>query len=70
MYLVVATLMKWYFVVFLRAINLVSRHKEFRADELACLIAGRQPLIDGLRSIHGAASVANLLEHRTCFHAQ
>jgi Zn-dependent protease with chaperone function len=55
MYLVVATLMKWYFVVFLRAINLVSRQKEYRADELACLIAGRQPLIDGLRAIHGAA---------------
>ena len=55
MYLVVATLMKWYFVVFLRAINLVSRKKEYRADELACLIAGRQPLIDGLRAIHGAA---------------
>jgi len=52
---VVATLMKWYFVVFLRAINLVSRQKEYRADELACLIAGRQPLIDGLRAIHGAA---------------
>jgi hypothetical protein len=55
MYLVVGTLMKWYFVVFLRAINLVSRQKEYRADELACLIAGRQPLIDGLRAIHGAA---------------
>jgi heat shock protein HtpX len=55
MYLVVATLMKGYFVVFLRAINLVSRQKEYRADELACLIAGRQPLIDGLRAIHGAA---------------
>lgn len=55
MYLLVATLMKWYFVVFLRAINLVSRKKEYRADELACLIAGRQPLIDGLRAIHGAA---------------
>jgi Zn-dependent protease with chaperone function len=54
MYLVVATLMKWYFVVFLRAINLVSRQKEYRADELACLIAGRQPLVDGLRAIHGA----------------
>jgi heat shock protein HtpX len=54
MYLVVATLMKWYFVVFLRAINLASRKKEYRADELACLIAGRQPLIDGLRAIHGA----------------
>jgi Zn-dependent protease with chaperone function len=55
MYLVVATLMKWYFIVFLRAINLVSRQKEFRADELACVIAGRQPLIDGLRAIHGAS---------------
>ena len=55
MYLVVATLMKWYFVVFLRAINLVSRKKEYRADELACLIAGRQPLVDGLRAIHGVA---------------
>jgi heat shock protein HtpX len=55
MYMAVATLMKWYFVVFLRAINLVSRQKEYRADELACLVAGRQPLIDGLRAIHGAA---------------
>lgn len=55
MNLAVATLMKWYFVVFLRAIQLVSRRKEYRADELACLIAGRQPLIDGLRAIHGAA---------------
>lgn len=54
MYLVVATLMKWYFKIFLRAINLASRQKELRADELACLIAGRQPLIDGLRAIHGA----------------
>jgi heat shock protein HtpX len=55
MYLVVTTLMKWYFIVFLRAIKLVSRQQEYRADELACLIAGRQPLIDGLRAIHGAA---------------
>ncbi len=55
MYLVVATLMKWYFMVFLRAINLASRKRELRADELACLIAGRQPLIEGLRTIHGAS---------------
>jgi len=54
MYTVVATLMKWYFQLFLRAINLASRQREYRADELACLIAGRQPLIDGLRAIHGA----------------
>ena len=53
MYMVVGTLMKWYFKLFLRAINLASRQREYRADELACLIAGRQALIDGLRSIHG-----------------
>jgi len=55
MYVVVATLMQWYFQVFLRAFNLASRQREYRADELACIIAGRQPLIDGLRAIHGAA---------------
>lgn len=55
MYLVVASVLKWYFVVFLRVINLVSRRQEYRADELACLIAGRQPLIDGLRAIHRGA---------------
>ncbi len=54
MYMVVGTLMKWYFVVFLRAINLVSRKKEYRADELACLVAGREALIGGLKAIHGA----------------
>jgi heat shock protein HtpX len=47
--------MKWYFLLFLRAINLVSRKKEYRADELACLVAGRKPLIDGLRAIHGGS---------------
>ena len=55
MYMVVATMMKWYFQLFLRAINLASRQREYRADELACIIAGRQPLVDGLRAIHGAA---------------
>ena len=55
MYVAVTTLMRWYFVVFLRAINLISRKKEYRADELACLVAGAQPLVDGLRAIHGAA---------------
>jgi len=55
MYLAVATLLKWYFIGFLRAINLVSRRQEFRADELACLVAGRQNLVDGLQAIHGIA---------------
>jgi hypothetical protein len=55
MYLVVSSVLSAYFKLFLRAINLVSRRQEYRADELACLVAGRQPLIDGLRAIHGAA---------------
>jgi hypothetical protein len=54
MHLIVSTVLKWYFIVFLRAINLVSRRQEFRADELACLVAGPKPLIDGLRTIHAA----------------
>jgi heat shock protein HtpX len=56
MYVVVASVLKAYFVAFLRAINLVSRRQEYRADELACLIAGRQNLVDGLRMIHRAAT--------------
>lgn len=55
MHLIVSTILKWYFIVFLRAINLVSRRQEFRADELACLVAGPKPLIDGLRAIHAAS---------------
>jgi heat shock protein HtpX len=54
MHLIVSTILKWYFIVFLRAINIVSRRQEFRADELACLVAGPKPLIDGLRAIHAA----------------
>ncbi len=55
MYVAVATRMKWYFQLFLRVINLASRRRECRADELACLIAGRRPLVDGLRALNGAA---------------
>jgi Zn-dependent protease with chaperone function len=57
MYMIVITLLKWYFVSFLRISNFVSRRQEYRADELACLVAGRQNLIDGLQAIHHAASV-------------
>jgi len=54
MYLVVVTLLKWYFIAFLRVTNLVSRKQEYRADELACIVAGRQNLIDGLQTVHAA----------------
>ena len=55
MYLAVTGILKGYFIAFLRAINLISRKQEYRADELACLVAGRQNLLDGLRAIHGAS---------------
>jgi heat shock protein HtpX len=55
MHMVVTFLLKAYFIFFLRVINFVSRKKEYRADELASLVAGGQPLVQGLRKIHGAA---------------
>lgn len=55
LYVVVFGILKWYWRLFLRAINMVSRRQEFRADELACIVAGPEALISGLRSVHGAA---------------
>jgi Zn-dependent protease with chaperone function len=55
MNMVAAFILKWYFIFFLRVINFVSRRQEYRADELACLVAGPEPLAQGLRKIHGAA---------------
>src|SRR5215472_741471 len=52
----VAHLLNWYFLLFLRVINFVSRKSEFRADELACIIAGNPAVAAGLRKIHGAGS--------------
>ena len=56
MYLAVHTILRFYFEGFLRAINLVSRKQEFRADELACIVAGRQNVIDGLQVVHRAVT--------------
>jgi heat shock protein HtpX len=50
----VTFVLKHYFILFVRVINFVSRKKEYRADELACLVAGVEPFIQGLRRIHGA----------------
>jgi heat shock protein HtpX len=55
MNMVATFILRWYFIFFLRVINFVSRKKEYRADELACLVAGGEPLVQGLRKIHGAA---------------
>lgn len=56
MYIVITWILKGYFTAFLRATHFVSRRQEYRADELACLIAGRQNLVDGLQVIHRAAA--------------
>src|SRR5713101_1263042 len=53
MYGLISFLIKQYFVGFLRVINFVSRKKEHRADELACLVAGSAACIQGMRKIHG-----------------
>jgi len=54
LYLFVALILQHYFNLFLRVTNFVSRNKEYRADELACLVTGVEPFIQGLRRIHGA----------------
>jgi hypothetical protein len=53
MYGLISFLPKQYFVGFLRVVNFVSRKKEHRADELACLVAGSAACIQGMRKIHG-----------------
>jgi len=54
--LVVAMLVG-YWNLFLRAIQMISRRQEYRADELACRLVSSQALIQGLRTIHGAGMV-------------
>jgi heat shock protein HtpX len=50
----VSKILEWYFLFFLKVINFISRKQEYRADELACLIAGARPMMEGLRKIHAA----------------
>ena len=57
MYRLVMTLLKWYWQAFLRVVNFVSRRQEYRADELACILAGTTPVTSGLRIARSAASV-------------
>jgi heat shock protein HtpX len=50
----VTYLLSWYFIFFMRVIHFVYRKNEFRADEIAALLAGSEPLSKGLRTIHRA----------------
>lgn len=51
---VIRWVLEKYWHLFLRAIRLVSRKQEYRADELACLAAGPEALISGLKKLHAA----------------
>ncbi len=44
-----------YAKLFLRITQSISRNQEFVADRLAAQTAGSRPLVEGLRTIHGAA---------------
>ena len=51
-YLLLMGAMRMYWKAFMRLTQFLSRNQEYRSDELACYIAGSQPLIEGLQNIH------------------
>ena len=56
LFVVVFSLLKWSFGGFLRVINFISRKQEFRADELACIVAGMPPQMQSLKKVRAAAA--------------
>jgi Zn-dependent protease with chaperone function len=56
----------WYGKIFLRITHAISRRQEFVADELAARAIGSQPLIGGLRKIHGVAPAFNAYWFNEC----
>jgi Zn-dependent protease with chaperone function len=58
-YILVTRVLVAYWNLFLRITQLISRRQEYRADELACAVAGSGALMEGLQDIHrGAAAVS------------
>ncbi len=55
-YRVVMSILQGYWKLFFRSTQMISRRQEYRADELACHIAGSSALSDGLRKINGDGS--------------
>ena len=55
LFILITLIIKKYFTVFLGVLSFLSRKQEHRSDELACLVAGKQPAIRGLEKIHGSA---------------
>lgn len=59
-HLLVVAILAGYWKLFMRATQLVSRRQEYRADELACAVAGSAALSGGLRQIEGLSAVLPL----------
>jgi len=51
--------MRGYWACFMRITQWISRRQEYRCDELACYVAGSEPLADGLLGIGRCAAVLN-----------
>ena len=43
---------EWYGILFLRTTLAVSRYQEYAADQLAASVAGRLPMVSGLKKVH------------------
>lgn len=56
LYRIVMWLLQGYWKLFFLATQLISRRQEYRADELACHIAGSQSLVSGLSKIEGGTA--------------
>lgn len=50
---------EWYFKLFLRITQSISRQQEFTADALAAKIAGPRAMIDGLKVVHSSGHAFN-----------
>jgi len=55
-YLLLMAGLTMYWKIFMRITQAISRRQEMRCDELACYIAGSQPLIEGLEGIRRCAA--------------
>ena len=44
-----------YWKLFMRLTQFISRRQEFRSDELACYVAGAEPLVEGLKIVDKSA---------------
>ncbi len=54
-YLLIVKMLVWFWRLFLRLTQFVSRKQEFRSDELACQVAGSEALIGGLKVVNQSA---------------